>query len=87
MTLRDLIARVPPKPDPNKYGNSFAGDAAYNEDALHHAISQLAVAREALREFGHHTNACRFRSNVPNPGIQPGSCTCGLEAAMEALKP
>lgn len=43
----------------------------------------LTASGEALREYGHHKNSCRFVSNVPNPGIRPGSCTCGLEAAME----
>lgn len=45
--------------------------------------SALTASGEALREYGHHKNSCRFVSNVPNPGIRPGSCTCGLEAAME----
>lgn len=42
----------------------------------------LTASGEALREYGHHKNSCRFVSNVPNPGIRPGSCTCGLEVAM-----
>ena len=45
--------------------------------------SALTASGKALREYGHHKNSCRFVSNVPNPGIRPGSCTCGLEAALE----
>lgn len=44
----------------------------------------LTACGKALREYGHHKNSCRFVSNVPNPGIRPGSCTCGLEAEMNA---
>lgn len=53
------------------------------EKKLDAARSSLTASGEALREYGHHKNSCRFISNVPNPGIRPGSCTCGLESAME----
>lgn len=52
-------------------------------DEVKRLTLSATASGEALREYGHHKNSCRFVSNVPNPGIRPGSCTCGLEAAME----
>lgn len=49
----------------------------------HEALrARLADTEDALREYAHHNGSCRYSGMHWTPGMEGGSCSCGLDAAL-----